>query len=346
MRVYSLVFLTSSALSSRVDGVLEPASSNVTALDFPAVVRPLPDNDDDATASRSSTRDGPPDADERGPLVEPFSSAFSKIVGLGRRATLKGEQKEPQRSRLLMRDRVFVKYVDAALKDKEFGDLYRLYEASGQSMIDDLANHYGADVVARAVAAARKTNTDNPARFQEPSTTVEKLVKDLLQRWLKEKKELKDVFTALKINHYEFTAGELADILYNRQVDVSIVEFARKMTSPKLTLLEDYSKLKMADKSDVAYLRAIMDGFGGEKQLFLLLREANGKNFLIDKADELEDAFLKMCAFDGMSPSDAFKRLGTGQKAEEFFRTKRLDKMTKYVEDYNKKSLQHSQQLY
>ncbi|CAI5733010.1 unnamed protein product [Hyaloperonospora brassicae] len=305
MRVYSLVFLTSSALSSRVDGVLEPASSNVTALDFPAVVRPLPDNDDDATASRSSTRDGPPDADERG--IFDFLSIISK----------------PMRERVELqnlRNRVLVNDLDAALRNEELRELYRRYEASDQSLIDHLTKRYRAENMARVFSTALKASKDNPARFQEPATTVEKLAMDQLTSWQKEKKKLSDVFDILKLDDTRHGTSTLQANLASRKIRAFI----------------NYSKLTAAENGEMAYLDVLIKRYGGEAQFLLLLRAAKNDHPLSVHVLQVEDDFWKMCALNGVAPSTAFDKVWPGLFKTEWFDEKMVGRMVKYVNDYNK----------
>ena len=303
MRVYSLVFLTSSALSARADGVLEPASSNVTALDFSAAVRPLTDND--ATTKASLTHDGPPNADERGIVASlPTNIKFMR------------ERTELQK----LRDRVFVNDLDAALKHKELEELYRRYEAAGQSLIDHLTKHYKADDMARVLSAALKTDVERPARFQEPVTTVEKLAMDQLTSWQKESKKLDDVATILKL-------GDTRDGTSTLQANLA---------SRKIRAFINYSKLTAAENSEMAYLDVLIKRYGGESKFLSLLRTAKKKYPRSVHVFEVEDDFLKMCALNGVAPSTAFDKVWPGLFKTEWFDRKKVDQMMKYVNDYNK----------
>ena len=303
MRVYSLVFLTSSALSARADSVLEPASSNVTALDFPAAVRPLTDNG--VTVTRSSTRDGPPDANERGIVAS--LSTFFKLVR---------ERMELQK----LRDRVFVNDLDAALRKEELGELYRRYEASGQSLIDHLTKRYKADDMARVLSAALKTDVERPARFQEPVTTVEKLAMDQLTSWQKESKKLDDVATILKL-------GDTRDGTSTLQANLA---------SRKIRAFINYSKLTAAENSEMAYLNVLIKRYGGEATFLSLLRAAKKKYPHSIHVFEVEDDFLKMCALNDEAPSTAFDKVWPGLFKTEWFDTKMVDQMMTYVNVYNK----------
>ncbi|CAI5714142.1 unnamed protein product [Hyaloperonospora brassicae] len=265
MRVHYLAFLASSALSARVDGVVEPGASNQTALYFPAAVRPSIASDDDVTATRSPTRVGPPHVEERGLSGTIVSSALSKLGSRGKSMVLaRAQDKFYNLQKKSIRDNDVEHSLRNALKTKAWDDLYDRYKLSGHLMIDDLTKHYGDEMIARVLSRALRADSINPAKFATATTLKEKLALDQLTRWQTKEKTLDDVFHTLRLNHLDFTPDALAHIALLKK-NLEVVVFARMMRSRKMNVLENYSKLTAPQNSEVAYLRALMKGFGGEK---------------------------------------------------------------------------------
>nr|BAP68848.1 RxLR effector candidate protein [Hyaloperonospora arabidopsidis Emoy2] len=310
MRVHCLVFLASSALSARGDGVLEPADPDVAAPYSSSVARSLTENDNDnVPATMSFKSEGPVNDDER------IMTGVSSLVGKVQERIHTAVQGEKQKTfNFLAQSRTESNtqtFIENALKTKEWKALSVRYERSGGSMITPLLARYDCAEVARVLAPALKFNKDGVLQLpKKPASVKEKLAVDMLKHWGEEKRPIRTLFTDLELN----VQTETSPLYYN-------------LGGSRMRVLEAYRQYAKID--DQSYLDAVKTGFGG-KTIFLE-HLGNAKTFwnTADKADELEKIALNTPS---LNPLDVLKKTKPNSLRELIFDTDTFRLVSKYVE--------------
>ena len=309
MRVHCLVFLASSALSTRGDGVLEPADPDVAAPYSSSVARSLTENDNDnVPATISFKSEGPVNDDER------IMTGVSSLVGKVQERIHTAVQGEKQKTfdslaRSIGKSNTQTD-IENALKTKEWKALSVRYKRSGGSMITPLLARYGYAEVARVLSPALKFDNGVFQLPKEPASVEEKLAVDMLKHWGEEKRPIRTVFTDLKLNVQTGTAPLYVNLGGSR-----------------MRVLEAYRQYAKID--DQSYLDAVQTGFGGET--LFLEHLGNAKRFwnTAKKASELEKIALNTPS---LNPLEVFKAVELTPLRELIFDTYTFRLVSKYVE--------------
>nr|BAP68836.1 RxLR effector candidate protein [Hyaloperonospora arabidopsidis Emoy2] len=330
MRIYGLVFLTSTALSARADNDLEPAGFNLRTLHPSPAAPSLDTNDHDNSATTPSMSDGSPsNTDER------ISMDFLKSIilpTLPRVVKMEPEKsKEAVLSDLLqsLREDVPLYELRAKLKTREWKKLYKRYKGSETLLIEDLTRHFGFQRLLQVLQKGFEGKAPRDLLGRRRRTLEQKLAMDQLKSWVKSGKSLDQLFIDLNIADKKKGGGRLAETLL----------WSEDSDHWKVKVMKAYSNHLYTGKkrrSREAYLDAIRNGVGGEKAFFTMLQVFKRHTNFAEQVSELEDIYLRTCSEDKTNPVEVFKTLQLEKQGNTLFDETGLSKMEQYVEGYNR----------
>ncbi|POM69500.1 Secreted RxLR effector peptide protein [Phytophthora palmivora] len=177
------------------------------------------------------------------------------------------------------------------------------------SVIGILTARYGDVSLAKALVTAKKEAGDPVLALQ-----IQALRKDQMTRWLKGGNSVDDVFNLLKI----------------------LDDGYHMIASRKLEVLDDYIKFVNPKKYDQTSLaKTLIKTYGSEDKVLKLL-EAGKKHGHM--ANLLEKSLLSKWAGEGQAPITAFQRLKLHLSVDDAFAADNLNKIAKYVDDFNAKN--------
>uniref|UniRef100_A0AAV1TYL2 RxLR effector candidate protein n=1 Tax=Peronospora matthiolae TaxID=2874970 RepID=A0AAV1TYL2_9STRA len=316
MRVHSLVFVASSALLARGDGVLEPVDSNVAGPFSSSVARSLTENDhENVPVTIPSESESPVNEGER--IVTGFSSWIGKVQEKVQTAAQGEKQKIFDSLATPVAASDSGTGIANALKTKKWKGLSARYKRSGESMITPLLDRFGYLKVARALSPALKFNDAGVLQLHKKSASVEeKLAVDMLKHWRDQKSPIGTVFSDLELNVAE---GH------------ETLVFRNFFDDERVKVLKAYRQYAKIDDRD--YLDAVKTVFGGEKGFLDMLRKALRLVGTAGVAKELETIALRTCS---SNPLDVLQKLKSGSLPEYIFDGFTYGLVRKYVAAINK----------
>ncbi|KAE9182989.1 hypothetical protein PF004_g24081 [Phytophthora fragariae] len=307
MRLTSFLVLATTALLAFVDIV--SAETTITR-NTPAAIHSNSDNVNELSAPKRMLRTHDEDYEERaGP---------EKLTGLITSGAAKMADSDMLNSHLLLKTNgvQFLKElklgddIATALQSSKMDTLAtyvnlfnKKHPDSKISVIRTLTAHYGDDAVARALVVA----TEN-------GNTVERVSQLRRDQLVDCQKSVDDVFNLLKLRDNDYAA----------------------LSTRKLEVLEDYIRfVNTKTNGQESLAKAFTAGFGGERNVALILRAATTDTFARKKALELEDSLIKLWLSSGYKPERVLKTLRLDKDITRALKNVNLWTLGKYITAFN-----------
>ncbi|POM78007.1 Secreted RxLR effector peptide protein [Phytophthora palmivora] len=182
------------------------------------------------------------------------------------------------------------------------------------SVIGILSVRYTDDGLAKALVTAEKQATDSALKTQ-----IQALRTAQMTRWKKGGNSVDDVFKLLKIR----------DDGYNM------------IASRKLEVLDDYIKFANPKNYDQTYLaKTLIKAYGSEDEVLKLLEAGKQRGHT---ANFLENSLMSKWLSEGQLPANVFQWLKLYDNINGAFTADNLNRLTKYVDDFNLKDPRNKQ---
>ncbi|KAE9293991.1 hypothetical protein PF008_g24659 [Phytophthora fragariae] len=307
MRLTSFLVLATTALLAFADIV--SAETTITR-NTPAAIHSNSDNVNELSAPKRMLRTHDEDYEERaGP---------EKLTGLITSGATKMADSDMLNSHLLLKTNgvQFLKElklgddIATALQSSKMDTLAtyvnlfnKKHPDSKISVIRTLTAHYGDDAVARALVAA----TEN-------GNTVERVSQLRRDQLVDCQNSVDDVFNLLKLRDNDYAA----------------------LSTRKLEVLEDYIRfVNTKTNGQESLAKAFTAGFGGERNVALILRAARTDTFARKKALELENSLIKLWLSSGYKPERVLKTLRLDKDITRALKNVNLWTLGKYITAFN-----------